>query len=52
MVFVLSCWRKNWWHLYGNVPKFLVTAFGVAAYNVPFISSDDSQRIIRVIVNN
>lgn len=52
MVSVLSCLRKNLWHLYGNLPKFLVTAFGVAAYNVAFVSSDDSQGIIRVIVNN
>lgn len=36
MVSVLLHPRKKLWHLYGNLPKVLVTVFGVAAYDVPF----------------
>lgn len=38
------------WHLYGDLLKVLVIVFGVSVYDVPFISSDDSLGIIRIIV--
>lgn len=41
--FVASIWQPA---------KILVTVSGIAAYDVPFLSSDDSQVIIRVIANN
>lgn len=34
--------RKKLWCLHGNLLKVLGIVFGVVAYNVPFISSDDS----------
>lgn len=46
------CLRRKLWHLQGNLQKVLVTVSGVAAHDAPFISSDDSLVITRVIVNN